>query len=335
MGQQGNILTGEVTASGGGGGATFAGARNGASQDAANFVVLGQDVSAAGDPAALTNNREVPMVGGFRVNWFGGCTLLSTVQGGTPLAQLLEIQGTMESAVEVVFMNIAVDSTLAGSSPVMLELNATITGAPSIATQGDYIAAFINGVQSFLMAYDGQTFWKNPVTGVPYFTISDAVELIGAVGQATLQIQPVYNTSIPGGIFTDVFLHPSFTSAAGAAGVTQMILAPNIDQTGGTGQIIGISFNPTVTAITGQLIAWQNTIGDVLLQLTGSTGRTGVHGIATPTAHLHIGAGVAAAGGAPLKIAVGTLLTVPEDGAIEYDGTNFYKTIGATRTVIL
>jgi hypothetical protein len=334
MGGGANILFGTI-APGGGSGPVFEGARNGNSVDAGGFVVLGQDVSEAGDPAALLNNREVPMTGGFRVNWFGGCTLLSTVQGATPAAQLLEIQGIMESAVSVVFMNVAVDSTLAGSSPTMIELNATAPAPVGIGTQGAYLVANINGVQSFFMAYDGQTFWKNPLTGVAYFTISDAVELIGAVGQATLQIEPIYNTSIPGGVFTDIFLHPSFTSAFGAAGVTQMILAPTIDQTGGTGQIIGVSFDPVITAITGQLIAWQNTVGDVLLQLSGTTGRTGIRGIATPTAHLHIGGGVAAAGGAPLKIAPGTLLTVPEDGAIEYDGTNFYKTIGATRTVIL
>jgi hypothetical protein len=40
-----------------------AGARNGTSLDAASFVVLGQDVGEAGNPAKLTSNRQIPLEG--------------------------------------------------------------------------------------------------------------------------------------------------------------------------------------------------------------------------------------------------------------------------------
>jgi hypothetical protein len=54
--------------------------------------------------------------------------------------------------------------------------------------------------------------------------------------------------------------------------------------------------------------------------------------VAVPTAKLHIAAGSATAGTAPLKFTSGTLLTTPEPGAIEYDGTHFYGTdSGGTR----
>jgi hypothetical protein len=53
--------------------------------------------------------------------------------------------------------------------------------------------------------------------------------------------------------------------------------------------------------------------------------------IPAPTAFLHFAAGTAAAGTAPLKFTAGTNLTAPEDGAVEYDGTNYYFTTGATR----
>jgi hypothetical protein len=98
--------------------------------------------------------------------------------------------------------------------------------------------------------------------------------------------------------------------------------------------VTGILFEPQIVSITGQLIAYQNTIGDVLLQSNASTGRTAVHRNAA-TAYLHIGAGTVAAGSGPLKLTPGPLVTVPEDGLIEYDGTNFYKTIGATRSIIV
>ena len=49
---------------------------------------------------------------------------------------------------------------------------------------------------------------------------------------------------------------------------------------------------------------------------------------ATPTAHLHIGAGAATAGDAPLKLTTGPLLTTVESGTIEYTTPLLYFTNG-------
>ena len=60
-------------------------------------------------------------------------------------------------------------------------------------------------------------------------------------------------------------------------------------------------------------------------------------GVTAPTANLHLKAGTAAAGTAPFKInpsAGAVLLTTPEDGAMEYDGTNLYFTVGSSRKTI-
>jgi hypothetical protein len=51
----------------------------------------------------------------------------------------------------------------------------------------------------------------------------------------------------------------------------------------------------------------------------------------SPTAYLQLGSGTASANTAPLKFTAGTLLTTPETGAVEYNGTHFYATIGSTR----
>lgn len=61
-----------------------------------------------------------------------------------------------------------------------------------------------------------------------------------------------------------------------------------------------------------------------------SAGKVGI-GTATPTALLHVKAGTAAANTAPLKLTAGTNLTTPENGAIEFDGTNIFITIGGVR----
>jgi hypothetical protein len=50
---------------------------------------------------------------------------------------------------------------------------------------------------------------------------------------------------------------------------------------------------------------------------------------------IQLGAGTSSAGTAPLKFTSGTNMTTPENGAIEYNGTEFYATAsGATRTVL-
>lgn len=59
-------------------------------------------------------------------------------------------------------------------------------------------------------------------------------------------------------------------------------------------------------------------------------------GTTSPTAVLHIKAGTATAGTAPIKLTSGTNLTTPEAGAMEYDGTSLYFSPSTTRrTVVL
>lgn len=58
-----------------------------------------------------------------------------------------------------------------------------------------------------------------------------------------------------------------------------------------------------------------------------NAGNVGI-GTAAPTAQLHIAAGLATAGTSPLKFTTGTLLTSPEVGAMEYDGSRAYFTNG-------
>jgi hypothetical protein len=66
-----------------------------------------------------------------------------------------------------------------------------------------------------------------------------------------------------------------------------------------------------------------------------NTGKVGI-GMTAPAAVLHLKAGTASANGAPLKFTAGTNLTTPENGAMEFDGTNLYFTVGGVRkTVVL
>lgn len=108
-----------------------------------------------------------------------------------------------------------------------------------------------------------------------------------------------------------------------------------IDDTAGFGFIA----NGTISSTTAQtdIAFWTKSTGTTDPYADGSTrmviasgGNIGV-GLLNPSAALHLKAGTATANTAPLKFTSGTNLTTPENGAVEYDGTNYYVTSGGTR----
>ena len=66
------------------------------------------------------------------------------------------------------------------------------------------------------------------------------------------------------------------------------------------------------------------TLGDVVVDELGV-------GVSSPSAQVHVAAGTATAGTAPIKIDPGILLSAPEEGALESDGVNLYFTVGGVR----
>jgi len=60
----------------------------------------------------------------------------------------------------------------------------------------------------------------------------------------------------------------------------------------------------------------------------------GLGSVSSPTARIHLPAGTATAGTAPLKFNSGSLLTSPESGSMEYDGNELYFTTGSVRKTI-
>jgi hypothetical protein len=130
----------------------------------------------------------------------------------------------------------------------------------------------------------------------------------------------------------------SISGSTGAASV-----APNtkltVQQTTGSSfqqlYILGDTTNNlyainTDSGVTGVLPIDFQMKGTSVLRIQ-TTGRIGINGVASPTASLHLPAGTASANTAPLKLTAGTNLTAPETGAIEFDGSHFYGTVGSTR----
>lgn len=70
------------------------------------------------------------------------------------------------------------------------------------------------------------------------------------------------------------------------------------------------------------------------MTILGSNANIGVR-ITAPSARLHLPAGTATAETAPLKLNSGVVLTTPEAGALEYDGTELYATNSTANRTIL
>ncbi len=132
------------------------------------------------------------------------------------------------------------------------------------------------------------------------------------------------NTAVPG-TGAIVYLYVNLLDSGNTFSNTTPFLkiAPIVNLTGsGTKNIIGIHYAPTITSFTG---------GGTHVAMLLEAGNSGFGMTTMPTARIHVAAGTATAGTAPIKINSGTNLTTPEDGAMEYNGTHLYFTIGSTR----
>ncbi len=110
-------------------------------------------------------------------------------------------------------------------------------------------------------------------------------------------------------------LQSIFATLAGVAGGQTL--------RGGNAASETLTIQSTAHATKGKITALPLTIDEANLRV--GLGQT------TPTAALHIKAGTATASTAPIKLTSGTLLTVPEPGAIEYlSGTYYVSNSGAT-----
>ncbi len=98
----------------------------------------------------------------------------------------------------------------------------------------------------------------------------------------------------------------------------------------------GVSTEFRAQGNAGSFLSFSGTNGPVNLitssgkDLSLMGGNIGI-GTTGPTALLHLKAGTSSAGSAPLKFTTGTKLSVIEDGVMEYDGTDYWLSVGVTR----
>lgn len=312
----------------------IAGARNGLSVDAGGFIVLGQNVGAAGAPATLLSNREIPMAN-FFINLRAqatGALAVSDLAGYTSFGQgemLTVVQTAAVNKTAVLIKinpgvsNISVPFRISKDDPGTFGDLFSVSAAPSAGAQFSYIQ------------------WGGQDGGNAYFA-SQNMNLTGAptmgLGYGGVSLSGQFNITGGSGQVSSFLDFQNVTDSGSAIEYTSFRAVPQLSRTGATGITRGFYFSPTPAAGgTGKIIAFENVRGDVYLNsLAGGTpGRTGIHNVTNPTAFLHLGAGQNTPSNAPLKFTAGVNQITAEAGTFEYDGTNFFATrLAATRETI-
>jgi len=251
----------------------------------------------------------------------------SIVLGGTGVdAAKVGIGMTAPTEVLDVVGNINISST--SSYKIQGNVLLRATGASDMPGYSDYANTLL-GVNSGTnlapaagwVGVANTAIGRNTLTGVTTGTANIALGLGAMLGANTTATS---NTSLGMG------------SGASLIGNNNVFIGDNagVDITGSGNVMVGYNAGKQAsqTAVSNKLYIDNSNTATPLLYGDFSTdtlqinGKLGV-GIA-PTAVLHLKAGTAAAATAPMKLTAGTLMTTAEIGAVEYDGTKAYITLG-------
>lgn len=189
-------------------------------------------------------------------------------------------------------------------------------GGPITNAYGIRIAPVVSGTNNFAIRVEGgKSSFVDPVMVGAHTTPIAQLDV-----RAITQDQALYVDNIKANGYAAVF--NSSNPSGGNIGL-------DLVASGGTGNK-GLNFGNAMGVNDWNIFS--NGISKTYI-----AGKVGLgSGLTSPTAQLHLAAGAAAAGSAPLKLTSGTNLTTPEDGAFEYNGTNlFFTRTGAVRENII
>jgi hypothetical protein len=196
---------------------------------------------------------------------------------------------------------------------------------------------FSNVNSSGVYQIGGSSVFSIPTTGNTYLGLSDGTSGTGnyntGVGYNSLS-DPSFTGGLNTAIGAQSLQHATTASQNVSIGVNTCTF-----NTGTSNTCIGYGSN-VADGLIGAMSIGSNAVANAsgAIILGDSNTKTGLANVnsGVPTARLHLPAGTATAGSAPLKITSGTNLTSAEAGAIENNGTNLFYTqdSGPTRKTL-
>lgn len=317
---------------------------NGLSVSSGN-VVLGQNVSQLGNPAALLSHREIPMAG-FNVVFTGtGNIGIGTnnptsklhIVGVSDVPQLLVANAASQTQPLARFTDSVGTALLElrtkGTNTIFLGVNsgASSTGSYEVAIGNEALRDLTTG--TFNTAIGAQALRVN-TTGGNNTAIAPQAMFANTTGSNNVALAALQQNTTGNN-----------NTALGADALNGNITGNNNTSVGrnsgrlslGSGNVyLGYEAGRNATGSDNLYISNSSTstpliYGNFSTNILNLNASVYIGPSTIPTAKVHISAGTATAGTAPLKLTTGVLLTTPENGAVEYDGVHFYGTIGSTR----
>lgn len=260
--------------------------------------------------------------------------------GTTTPSHLLDISQSLTGTDALSIVNAATTWNTSGN-PTALKLNVTNTASGSTSNlmdiQQDGVSRLTLPVNSAKMIFNssginlqtsgsaaggislnGTPASSNTMVVNPDFTLSNSTGL--TVASDALRFTSAVVTHTDGTV--NLMRGATSFQPTGGSGIFNMLhLNSAINQTGGANGVSrGLYVNPTITSA-ADFRAIEVATGKSVFN-----GPVSINTSVSPTAGLLVGAGSATAGTAPVKLTAGPILTTPESGAIEYDGTGYYFT---------
>jgi hypothetical protein len=255
---------------------------------------------------------------------------------GSNTATLLNLSGTVNSTSGIIKVGSVVLASTYGTANSFFGGggNFTLTGTFNCGFGTSCLAVLTSGLANCAFGSSAAAALTSGSynTAIGEGALNDAINTTGNTAIGGLALQRVVNGSFNTGVGTSALDHVTSGTDNTAIGETS---GTNIT-TGSYNVCIGRSTE--VPSATGSAqLSIQNAIYGTGNTGTGSTVSPGNVGLYTtaPTGRLHLPAGTATAGTAPLKLTAGTVLGTPENGALEFDGTHLYITIAGVRTTIV
>ena len=274
--------------------------------------------------------------GGTMDLWSAGAFKFNKYTGGTAssLNVIIDSSGNVgigtTNPSAALTISRAISPTDYGAQAPMIEFKSYFTGY-DVDTVKARISSGVSSVQSLRTDNGYLGFWTSAAN-----VLSERmrIETNGNVGIGTTV--PAGRLSVEATGAANILVGRGTNAGAGTNAIFTIMYTSATDQpfafknTAANGHVWSLGDGIGVNA--GNFGVYDQTAPGTRLMIDNS-GNVGI-GTTTPTARLHLAAGVAAASGAPFKLTSGVNLTAPEDGALEYDGSHLYFTIGSTRSAL-
>lgn len=288
------------------------------------------DAWSSASGATLTATNTITSNAANRILFTGTWTTTASAQYHLLFNPTITPRATASDTLSAFAIRPTITATANSQRLAILDLDGTLADGGFATTELDYIYSGnfkvnVSGTISSGSSANAPKFGAGGSTGFVVTNTSMRIEGRVTTGNLNgINLNQASSISLTSGAISAVRVFSQFQPVTGTATHTLILAQPTYNQTGGTGYVAFMDYDPLVSSLTG--IHY----GLLIRPSTISSFAAG----GTPTdAFVVIGAGTTVL--APLKLTTGTNLTAQVAGVFEYDNTLWFTQSDATRRQVM